>query len=101
MAYERSPSHASSSSPLRELNLPTSKESNCPQDLWYHHENEFLDAGGPSSVEVQADLSDSPRSVGSASSQLDDFNESQSPTHNPLADSDGGDLRTMGVANTW
>lgn len=99
MAYEGSPAPASS--PSRDLNLQVQEVGDdYPSDLWYQG-NDPLD-GGPSSVEVQADLSDSPRSIGSASSHLDDFNnESLSPTHNPLTDADGGDLRIMGIANTW
>lgn len=99
MAHEESPVHVSS--PSQELGLSVKDPGdNCQQDLWFTESNEIIDAGGPSSVEVQPDLSGSPRSI-SASSQLDDFNESLSPT-NPLADTEGGgDLDIMGIANTW
>lgn len=98
MAHEGSSVHVSS--PPDEL-VPSTKDTgdNCQQDLWYTEGNDIIEAGGPSSVEVQPDLSGSPRSI-SASSQLDDFNSSISPS-NPLAEAEGGDLDIMGIANSW
>lgn len=88
------------SSPSQDLGLSVKEPGDeCHQDLWFSESNE-IEAGGPSSVEVQPDLSGSPRSI-SASSQLDDFNESLSPS-NPLAEAEGGgDLDIMGIANSW
>lgn len=99
MAHEGSPVHVSS--PSHDLGLSVKEPGeDCQQDLWFTEGNEIIDGGGPSSIEVQPDLSGSPRSI-SASSQLDDFNESLSP-NNPLAESEGGgDLDIMGIANSW
>jgi len=95
MAYEgRSPNV---SSPEQHFEAREPKESRL--DEWYPEGNEVVDTYGPSSVEVQPDLSSSPRSI-SHSSQLDDFNESLSPP-NPLEENRGEDLDIMGIANTW
>lgn len=99
MADEHSPAHVSS--PSRDLNLAVKEAGVCYQhEVWLHENNELIDAAGPSSVEVQAGLSDSSRSI-SSRSPLDDFNDSVSP-HNPLGESEGGEnLDIMGIANTW
>jgi hypothetical protein len=99
MAHEGSPVHVSS--PSQEPGFTVKDPGDdCQQELWYTESNDIIDAGGPSSVEVQPDLSGSPRSI-SASSQLDDFNGSLSPS-NPLAETEGGgDLDIMGIANSW
>lgn len=99
MAHEENLVHVSS--PSQELGLSVKDPGDtCSHDLWFTEGNEIIDTGGPSSVEVQPDLSGSPRSI-SASSQLDDFNESLSP-FNPLAETEGGgDLDIMGIANSW
>lgn len=100
MAYEGSPANISSPSHEPDLHVKDIGERNSQPDLWLTEGNDIIDTGGPSSVEVQPDLSGSPRSI-SASSQLDDFNESLSPS-NPAADQEGGaDLDIMGIANTW
>ena len=97
MAYEGSSPPVSSSSP--DLCFEVKEGEDCQLDEWFPRHG-VIDAIGPSSVEVQPDLSDSPRSI-SQSSQLDDFNESLSPS-NPLEENTGGgDLDIMGIANTW
>ena len=100
MADESSPSHVSS--PSQDLNLEVKEAGAFYQhEVWLHENNELIDAGGPSSVEVQAGRSDSSRSISSIGNLDDDFNDSGSP-HNPLAESEGGEnLDIMGIANTW
>lgn len=68
-------------------------------DLWYAEGNEIIEAGGPSSIEVQPDLTDSPRSI-SQSSHLEDF-ESASPSDRLADNRVAEDLDIMGIANTW
>lgn len=99
MAHEGSPAHISSPSHGIDSHVNDIGDDNWGQDLSWFSQGNDLDAGGPSSVEVQPDLS-SPRSI-SASSQLEDFNESPSPV-NPAADQESGaDLDIMGIANSW
>lgn len=99
MADEGIPAHVSS--PSQDLNLEVKEAGvSYQEEFWYSQNNELIDTVGPSSVEVQADLSDSPRSI-SPSSHLDDFNDSASPS-NPLPDTEiGENLDIMGIANTW
>jgi len=95
MAYEGRSSNVSSP----EQNFKVREPEENRLDEWFPEGNEVVDTCGPSSVEVQPDLSGSPRSI-SHSSQLDDFNESLSPP-NPLEENQGEDLDIMGIANTW
>jgi len=100
MADEGNSAHVSS--PSQDLNLEVKEAgvSYHQQEFWYNENNELIDTVGPSSVEVQADLSDSPRSL-SPSSHLDDFNDSASPS-NPLPDTEiEENIDIMGIANTW
>ena len=74
---------------------------------WYQEEggDEIIEAGGPSSVEVQPDLSGSPRSISLSPSSChldDDFNDHSPSCERQPLDPDGPeDLDIMGIANTW
>ena len=102
MANVGSASSVLSPSQLRAEVEEESKEERNLANLWYDiEENENIGPNGPSSVEVQPDLSDSPRSI-SQSSHLEDFNESISPSNHQFAENDRAeDLDIMGIANTW